>query len=392
MALTVIAAGTIPAPCHAQPQAAPALAQSADPAAVAGRWTAPLLDSLQRWLARSDDFGLPLLDLGPLAEARRRGDAATLDRVANALALQLARQHALGWMNDRARGGWHIPDSDRAADLQGQLGRAVATGSLDRFLDDLQPLHPDFSALRESLWQEADPARRATIARNMERWRWLPRGLGDEYLLVNTAAFTVELWRGGRRVDRWRVIVGKPSSPTPVFAAMVTGVTLNPWWDIPPSIVRESVGGLVRRNPKLAARRGYVWGGGRYRQRPGAGNALGTMKLAMANPFNVYLHDTPTKALFDQEVRAFSHGCVRVDRPLDLAAALLGAASDRVSIDRAVASGRTVTLPLAHAIPVYIAYFTAEPAADGAIQFLPDIYGRDSIMGDAKDRRTPSPA
>src|SRR3546814_1081190 len=111
--------------------------------------------------------------------------------------------------------------------------------------------------------------------------------------------------------DLWQVIVGKTKTPTPVFAAQVTGVTFNPWWEIPESIVAESVGKLVRTRPAEAARRGYVVQDGRYRQRPGPQNALGRMKLMMPNPYSIYLHDTPAQSLFARDVRAFSHGCVR---------------------------------------------------------------------------------
>ena len=139
----------------------------------------------------------------------------------------------------------------------------------------------------------------------------------------------------------------------------------------------------MRNNPDAAARKGYVRAGRRYRQRPGPDNALGVMKLAMPNSFNVYIHDTPSKALFNRPVRAFSHGCVRVDRPLDLAAALLAPRITRADADHIVASGNTVTEPLPGQVPVYIAYFTAVPSADGEVAFLSDIYGRDSVMGDA---------
>jgi L,D-transpeptidase YcbB len=218
------------------------------------------------------------------------------------------------------------------------------------------------------------------LIRNLERWRWLPLDMGHRYLLVNAAGFEVALWEDGRRVARWRVITGKPGTPTPVFSATVTGVTVNPWWDVPPSIVAESVGRLTRRNPAEARRRGYVWGGGTYRQKPGPGNALGLMKLVMPNPYKVYLHDTPTKALFEQPVRAFSHGCIRVDKALTLAGRLLGR-----PVDAQVAKGASVTLPLADPLPVYVAYFTADASEAGAVEVHPDIYGRDAGLSvDAK--------
>jgi murein L,D-transpeptidase YcbB/YkuD len=342
-----------------------------------------LLASLRHWADMAPAYGLPSPDCGALNAALAGGDGAAVDRAADALALQLARMHALGATPARNRAAWHVVDGDAGIDFASGLRAGMAAGSLDGWYESLQPTHPDFAALRTALAGETDTARRATLVRNLERWRWMPHDLGADYVLVNAAAFTVSVERGGTPVGDWRVIVGKPSSPTPSFAAMVTGVTINPWWDIPANIVAESVGSMVRRHPALARARGYVWGGGRYRQRPGPGNALGAMKLAMANGFNVYLHDTPTKALFERDVRAFSHGCVRVDKALDFAAALLSPAQDRAAIDAAVAAGRTVTLPLPQRMPVYIAYFTATRGADGRIMILPDIYGRDAPLGDA---------
>ncbi|MBB6122411.1 murein L,D-transpeptidase YcbB/YkuD [Sphingobium subterraneum] len=156
-------------------------------------------------------------------------------------------------------------------------------------------------------------------------------------------------------------------------------MVLNPWWEIPSSIAAESVAAMVRTNPAAAAKRGYVYENGRYRQRPGPNNALGRMKLVMPNPHTVYLHDTPSQSLFDRDVRAFSHGCVRVGDALGLVTALLAPTGqwDRQRIDATVASGETQTVTLAEPIPVYIAYFTAEPDEDGAMRFFPDIYKRD---------------
>jgi murein L,D-transpeptidase YcbB/YkuD len=205
----------------------------------------------------------------------------------------------------------------------------------------------------------------------------MPLDLGTSFVLVNTARFELELWRKGERIGTWPVIVGKPQTPTPVFAATVTGIVFNPWWDIPTSIVKESVGALVRRSPALARKRGYVWGGGRYRQKPGPNNALGQMKLVMPNPYRVYLHDTPTKQLFTREVRAMSHGCIRVGDAIGFAAALAEGTRNRAEVDALVTAGKTVEIALGERLPVYIAYITAVPAADGSVTLLPDIYERD---------------
>lgn len=225
----------------------------------------------------------------------------------------------------------------------------------------LRPRHAHYEALRQALAVETDSARRKTLIRNLER----------RYLLVNSAGYELALWENGRAVERWRVIVGRPRTPNPVFAATVSGVTVNPWWEIPPSIVRELRG-------RLSSSCGYGRSGGRWRQRPGPNNALGQMKLVMPNAYNVYLHDTPSKALFEQPVRAFSHGCIRVDKALTLASELLGR-----SVDAEVARGTTVTLPLAEPLPVYVTYFTADVSAVGTVEYYDDIYARDERMADS---------
>ena len=355
-------------------------------------WSPEALSQLHRWLAEAPGHALPAPSTAALDAAQQSGDVAGIDRAATQAALQLARAIALGCTASDARSGWHVPDADARLDLAAMLRDALAGQRVDAFFADLLPQHPDYAALHAAYATETDPARRATIARNMERWRWMPHALGKDFLQVNAAAFRVDLWRDGAKARSWKVIVGKVSSPTPVFMATVRGVQVNPWWDIPPNIVRESVGSLVRRHPDLARKRGYVWGGGRYRQRPGPGNSLGLMKLVMPNSFNIYLHDTPTKSLFARDVRAFSHGCVRVDDAMGLAEALLMPDVPRAQIDAAVASGATTDLRLAHSLPVYITYFTAEPGEDGKIAILPDIYNRDGAMGDVDRPRAPCPA
>lgn len=241
------------------------------------------------------------------------------------------------------------------------------------------PAHPYLETLIAALDRETDADRRATLAANIDRWRAMPAALGERYLLVNAASFEMGLWENGVLTAVWPVIIGKPRTPTPIFDTTVTGVVFNPWWDIPASIVRESVGALMRNRPAEARRRGYVVQNGRYRQRPGPGNALGQMKLVMPNRYSVGVHDTPNRDLFRREDRALSHGCVRVGDALGFAARLLAARADwgRAEIDAAVAAGDTVTVDLAEPIPIYVGYFTAEPGADEEIRYYRDIYGRD---------------
>lgn len=334
-------------------------------------------------LANAPAEGIPAFDTRTLDRAVAEGDRQAVAKAANGLGMRLARAILLGCATPSERTGWKIPDSDRSLDLKLLLGAALAEGRLGGFFEDLRPRHPDYAVLRRAYATESDPARKAKLARNLDRWRWLPRDLGPDFVIVNAASFEVSLWRAGARIGTWPVIVGKPKSPTPVFAATITGITFNPWWDIPSNIVRESVGALVRKNPALARQRGYVWGGGRYRQRPGPNNSLGQMKLVMPHSHSVYLHDTPNKDLFSREVRAFSHGCVRVGGALGFAATLLDSAPENGSVTAIVDTGRTTTVSLPRPVPVYVTYFTATVRADGQLAFMPDIYGRDKRLGDA---------
>lgn len=345
-------------------------------------WTANQVESLRHWIAAAPDDALPVLSSAALDAAQRGGDPAAISAAATTLALDLARLHLLGCASTTERAGWRIVDSDGAIDLSARLGAALSGGTLDRFFAGLRPAHPDYAVLRAAFATEADAARRLTLARNMERWRWMPQSLGASHVLVNAAAFEARLVQHGQMVGTWKVIVGKPATPTPVFAATITGVTFNPWWDVPASIVRESVGALVRRNPALARQRGYMWSGGHIRQRPGPGNSLGQVKLEMANPYSVYMHDTPSKQLFDRDVRAFSHGCIRTGDIAGLAVRLMDGRLSPADAEAKIAGRRTETLALPAPVPVYVAYFTAGAGADGKPVFHPDIYGRDGRIGD----------
>jgi murein L,D-transpeptidase YcbB/YkuD len=353
-------------------------------AAAQNSWPKPDAEELLEVVEAIGADGLEPADYD--ARALRRdlaaGDPAGWSQRASAVFVHLASDLANGHSRDRRRVAWHIAGSsldDRAArDL---LAHALATHRIRETLVGLIPQHRQYKLLKAAL--AATPARdKAGIERlraNLERWRWMPRDLGARYVLVNVPAFTVSVVESGRVVERRRVVVGKRSTPTPQFAATISGVIFNPWWDVPQSIVRESVGHLLRANPAQARARGYVVSGGRIRQRPGPNNALGQMKLVMPNPYTVYLHDTPSKALFEEEVRAFSHGCIRVQDAIGLAAKLLSGTDgwSRGQIDRVVAGRRTTQASLRDPIPIYVAYFTAAAEESGEIATFPDIYGRD---------------
>lgn len=355
-------------------------AATAPPGPIPG-WSPGQIAVLRHWVATAPDDALPVQSMTELDHAVAGADQGAIDRAATALALRLARLELLGSTPVGARKDWHIVDTDAKIDVAAQLAQALAhpgtDAALDRFFAGLRPEGADYAALRVALATERDPARRTTVMINMERWRWLPRSLGCDFVLVNPAAFEVGVWRQGHQIGVWPVIVGKPKMPTPALSALVTGITINPWWDVPGDIVRESIGALVRRHPKLAHKDGYVRIGAHYRQAPGPGNSLGRMKLVMPNAYQIYLHDTPEQHMFASEVRAFSHGCVRVNDALGFATTLLQGVKIRAEVDAMVAGGKTTTIGLGEPIPVFIVYFTAVTRADGALVFLPDIYHRD---------------
>lgn len=349
-------------------------ASAPPPPAVVSGWSPATIDRLERWIAKAPEDALPVLDARPLEKAEQGGDGASIDGAATDLALRLARMHLLGAAGPGERAGWHIRDSDSTIDLRERLQRAVSLDMVDSFFAGLQPAHPDYAVLRSAYAAETDPGRRLTIARNMERWRWMPQSPGRSYVLVNAAAFEARIWRDGRQIGTWPVIVGKRATPTPIFSATITGVILNPWWTVPASIVRE-------KHDYFPARLGFVRTGGQIRQKPGPKNSLGEVKLDMPNPFNVYMHDTPGKELFSRKVRAFSHGCVRVGNALDFAATLLEGIKTREEIGAIVSTRQATTIGLRENLPVYIAYFTAG-AENGRLAIYPDVYGRDGRIQD----------
>lgn len=343
-------------------------------------WSEPQLRQLQQLADARTAEGLGNCSITDFSQPNSATDPHRRSRLATVAANELMMAYLEGCSPGSARAKWRIRSDDRYIDTQQLLLKALVRDDLAAYFDALRPRNPQYQALRKAYAAETDEQKRATLAVNLERWRWMPLLMGDKYLLVNAASFEVTLWEDDRKIRTWPNIVGKTKSPTPVFDATVSGVILNPWWEIPSSIVAESIGALVRNHPATARRKGYVVQNGRYRQRPGPGNALGQMKLVMPNPYSIYLHDTPNKNLFSEPVRTFSHGCIRVSGAIDLAKTLLEGAATPEKVDAILASRKTTKLALGKSIPVYVAYFTAEGTEDGGVAYFPDVYKRDPLQ------------
>jgi murein L,D-transpeptidase YcbB/YkuD len=232
---------------------------------------------------------------------------------------------------------------------------------------------------------------------NLERARWVLYDPESDFLVVNIAGFRLYLLRRGEVVWSTRVQVGRPYRQTPIFKSEMTYLVVNPTWTVPPTILRNDILPQVRRDPGYLATRNIElrdqdnrivdpatvnWSNRsfpyRFVQRPGEDNALGRVKFMFPNEHAVYLHDTPSRDLFERDSRAFSSGCIRVENPFELADQLLGSARARSRLETSVASGRTETVFLDKPMTVMLLYWTVEPDAEGRVTFLPDVYERDA--------------
>jgi murein L,D-transpeptidase YcbB/YkuD len=224
-------------------------------------------------------------------------------------------------------------------------------------------------------------ARIEQIRATLERCRWVMHDLPDRFVLVNVAGFTVTVMGSDGATWNSRVVVGKPYTKTPIFRADMRYIVLNPTWTVPPGIMKNEVIPGMRRDPRYLARKGYAMVNGQVVQPAGPRNALGRVKLILPNPHHVYLHDTPQKSYFNETSRTFSHGCVRVEKPFELAAlALDDPAWSSQTLLEAAATGQTRTVVLKRPLPVLILYWTAEVDRDQRVHFLPDVYGRDAAV------------
>lgn len=383
----------------------------ASPAA-ARVWPETQIDDLVRAAAEAPQEGLPLpAGLGRLISLAHDADtdarlAPERDAAADALFAGLAHAYAQGGVDPRrVDPDWRLPVPD-APDLVA-LHSALDAGALpSTLLTALLPQHAEYQALRRDLaaqtGDDADAiARRDQLSANLERWRWLPRALPERRVEVRIAQFELFFHDAAAAPARYAAIVGARRTPSPVFSAVITSFTVNPDWTPPASILLQELLPRFARDPDAAAREGFEaldadgrvvtgeidWRARpfpyRLRQRPGRANALGQLRFDLPNPYAVYLHDTPNRRLFARDARALSHGCIRVEHPIALAAQLAAPALDEAAIETAIAAETTQTIPLALPTPVYVLYLTAFASPDGAVTLVDDIYRRDARLSAA---------
>ena len=369
-----------PAPGQDYAPAAPEAAQPAPPPLPPAVWDAVSAQDLLYYIQQIGREGLEPEDYDPagLAAAIRSGDPIMMSQEATARFNLVSSDLALGHVKKAARLNWHVVDKDLDAARQDALLRsALAQRNIRGALDGLLPTHPQYAALKSAL--ETTPTTQTAkinrIKLNMDRWRWLPRDLGQKYIIVNVPGFHATLVENG--VNRWkhRAIAGSVKTPTPQLSAMAVGVILNPWWEVPPSITREVAG-----KPGYVALKGKDGKVQRWRQPPGPSNALGQVKFVMYNPQNIYLHDTNARSRFSGRMRALSHGCVRTEHIMDLATELLGDDNGEWTPDKIqaqLATWKSKQANFVKPVPVYIVYFSVAALNDGKIVDYNDLYGRD---------------
>lgn len=270
----------------------------------------------------------------------------------------------------------------RVAMLRARLGLPAADlfdDTLDAAVRDMQQHHglTEDGIVGRATLTELNVTRAERIRQietNIERRRELANP-GERYLLVNIAAFHLEYVDRGVVRESMRIIVGKEYTRTPVFSARVEQVVINPPWNVPASIATKELWPKQRHDASYFAREHIRVVSGRLRQDPGPWCALGQVKFHMPNHYDVYLHDTPAKTLFDRDLRAFSHGCIRLQRPVDLAVALTNCT--REDIEATTATRRETWIALPEPIPVHVVYWTAFIATDGHVEFRRDVYRKD---------------
>ena len=384
-----------PQPAPAAPQSDPMapLPEAAQPAPPAELpppppplWQPYQAQSLLNYIRQVGRDGLSPGDYDPAAleAAMRSGDPAQLAQAATDSFNKLASDLALGHVRGDARIDWHVVDNDIDPDRRRQmLIAALATNRVAEVLNGLLPAHPQYGALKTALSVTSpdDTAKYNRIRLNMDRWRWLPRVLGEKYIIVNVPSYYATLVENGATRWKTRAVAGAIKTPTPQLNATAVGVILNPWWEVPKSISREVAG-----KPGYVAVKGKDGKVQRWRQPPGPSNALGQLKFVMPNEQAIYLHDTNAKSRFNSEIRAASHGCIRTKDVLELATMLLGDDGGEWTPDKikeTLASKKSKQANFVKPLPVYIVYFSAAANVDGSIVTYNDMYKRDGKVIEA---------
>ena len=318
---------------------------------------------------------------------------------------QLLREKLKQLKNIEQKGGWHVPENIKKSLKMGDTANLIkklklrlyqeeyrindtSSMSFDKNLEDVVRLFQKNNGLYAdgvigkgtiNVMQFTIKQRIEQVMVNMERCRWLPAVTSQKYVLVNIPEYKLHVIEDDIVKFSMSVIVGKETNKTAIFRSNITHIVFSPYWNIPTSILRKEIIPLINRNPEYINKNNMEWNNGHLRQKPGPDNALGGIKFIFPNPFNIYLHDTPTKYLFEKEKRSFSHGCIRIGNPVELASYLLEGENhwtDEMIIE-AMNRKTELIIPISERVPVYVVYFTAFVDAEQKLNYREDIYKRD---------------
>jgi len=295
--------------------------------------------------------------------------------------------------------------AQRECDVPRIVYDAVEQNNFESLADHLAPRIPEYKVLKSALGEARRESVQDQIEKieiNLDRMRWMSNDLGSRHIRVNVPAFELTVHDADQIPLRMRAIVGSNENRTPIFSREMQYIVFSPFWNIPPSIatkeflpkIRQDASYLSRQNIEVVRTSGHKveavdpsdidWEvsdnfGYQLRQKPGASNSLGLVKFMFPNPYNVYLHDTPADNLFARLTRTLSHGCIRIERPAELAAYVLQDQPEWTPerIEAAMHSEKEKHVALKRRLPVHIVYWTASVDANGAIRFNDDVYGYD---------------
>jgi len=350
--------------------------------------------SLVDAVLRADDHGLdPDRFYANLLRHRSKLPPVQRDLVLSAAFLSYADALARGAVPVERRGK-NETLTPGPVDVPAVLDDAMDSSDPGAEIEKLAPRTATYRVLREALRRSRSGSaggtagRSRTIAVNLERQRWLPRRLPADRAWVNAADQGLVLYRSDQPAIAMRVVVGQDVeiNQTPEFRALIQAIVFNPAWRIPDDITRHEIMPILGRDPDYLKRNDIITlPDGSLEQRAGPKAGLGLLMFNMPNRFDVYLHDTPDKYLFNRDNRRVSHGCIRVQHPRDLASLLMGESMD--AINDAIATGKTDQRLLSDPVPVFVVYQTAFVDTDGELQFRPDFYNRDDRIWRQLQRR-----
>ena len=321
---------------------------------------------------------------------------------------QMLKEHLLRYYELQRAGGWPAIAAREKAYRLGDSARAIAaikrrlTTTADYILEDTSYLFTDSLSAAVKRFQkrhglkedgviggntlrilnEPIEKRIRQILVNMERMRWMPLQIDSTFILVNIPQYRLTVFEGGQPSFGMNIVVGTSQNRTVVFTGNLKHVVFAPYWNVPPGIMKNEILPAINRNPNYLAQRNMEWNGNTVRQKPGPWNALGKVKFLFPNNFHIYLHDTPSKGLFGEQQRAFSHGCIRIAEPQKLAEWVLRDQPQWTTekIIEAMNGDKEKYVNVQRTIPVVIGYFTAWVGSNGQLNFRDDIYGHDQKL------------